>query len=92
VVIFEVLSRSTRRTDEGEKKDAYLTIPSLQVYALIEQDTPAVVLFRRTDHGFVREVCEGLDARLRLPEINVELPLAELYAGVKFYPEPEEED
>ena len=92
VVIFEVLSRSTRRIDEGEKKDAYLTIPSLHVYALIEQDTPAIVLFRRTDQGFVREVCDGLEARLRLPEIDVELPLAELYEAVEFYPEPEEED
>ena len=30
-VIAEVLSRRTRRIDEGEKKDAYLTIPSLNV-------------------------------------------------------------
>src|SRR5262245_43140779 len=28
-VLFEVLSRKTRRIDEGEKKDAYLTIASL---------------------------------------------------------------
>src|SRR6266700_1470425 len=35
-VLFEVLSRRTRRIDEGEKKDAYLTIPSLGVYLLIE--------------------------------------------------------
>src|SRR5262245_59045822 len=34
-VLFEVLSRSTRRIDEGEKKDAYLTIPSLSAYVLI---------------------------------------------------------
>lgn len=39
-VIFEVLSRRTRRIDEGEMKDAYLQIPSLEVYALIEQETP----------------------------------------------------
>src|SRR5688572_21771166 len=75
VVIFEVLSRRTRRIDEGEKKEAYLTIPSLQVYALVEQDTPAVVVFRRTDQGFVREICEGLDATLSLAEIEIDLPL-----------------
>src|ERR1700730_17860537 len=39
--LFEVLSRGTRRIDEGEKKDAYCTIPSLAVYLLIEQDAPA---------------------------------------------------
>src|ERR1700733_216240 len=50
--IIEVLSPKTRRTDEGEKKDAYLTIPSLGACLLIEQEVPAVVVFRRTDHGF----------------------------------------
>lgn len=43
VALAEVLSQGTRRIDEGEKKDAYLTIPSLAVYLLIEQETPAVV-------------------------------------------------
>ncbi|MBI1830386.1 MAG: Uma2 family endonuclease, partial [Planctomycetes bacterium] len=52
VVIFEVLSRSTRRIDEGEKKDAYLTIPSLKVYVLVEQDMPALIVFRRGATGF----------------------------------------
>lgn len=92
VVIIEVLSRGTRRIDEGEKKDAYLTIPSLSVYALVEQDVPAVVVHRRTDQGFVREVHEGLDAVLPLAEIEIDLPLGELYEAVEFYPEPAEDD
>src|SRR6266404_1353547 len=62
--LFEVLSRRTRRIDEGEKKDAYLTIGSLGVYVLVEQETPAAIVFRRTDHGFVREVYQGLDANI----------------------------
>src|SRR5205085_611584 len=70
VVLFEVLSKSTRRIDEGEKKDAYLTIPALAVYALVEQETALVVAYRRTEQGFVREVHEGLDAVLPLPEIE----------------------
>src|SRR5437588_10759550 len=73
-VLFEVPSRRTRRTDEAENKDAYLTIPSLAVYVLIEQDMPAVVAFRRTEHGFVREVHEGLGVTLPLGEIGIELP------------------
>src|SRR5204863_8150738 len=40
--LFEVLSQSTRRIDEGEKKDAYLTIPALAVYILVEQESPRV--------------------------------------------------
>jgi Uma2 family endonuclease len=91
-VIAEVLSRSTRRIDEGEKKDAYLTIPSLSVYMLVEQDTPAVTVFRRTGTGFVREVYAGRDAVVPLKEIDIELPLAEIYDGVTCAPEPVDED
>jgi len=91
-VIFEVLSRGTRRIDEGEKKDAYLTIPSLTVYAMVEQSTPAVVIYRRTNQQFVPEVYEGIDAVLPLPEIGVDLPLAEIYQGMKFPPDVDESD
>jgi Uma2 family endonuclease len=91
-VIFEVLSRKTRRIDEGEKKDAYLTIPWLCVYVLVEQETATVVAYRRTEGGFVREVYEGLDAVLPLAEIGVELPLADIYETVEFAPEPEADE
>jgi Uma2 family endonuclease len=87
-VIVEVLSKSTRRIDEGEKKDAYLTVPSLHAYLLVEQDAPVVTVHRRTKSGFVREVHEGLDAVIPLTEIDIELSLAEIYAGVEFVPEP----
>lgn len=89
-VLFEVLSRKTRRIDEGEKKDAYLSIPSVAVYALVEQEQPLVTVFRRTEQGFVCEVYEGLGALLPLPEIGTELPLAEIYEGIEFSPEPDD--
>jgi Uma2 family endonuclease len=91
-VIFEVLSKATRRIDEGEKKDAYLMIPSLQVYVLVEQDSPAMVVFRRTESGFVREVYQGLDAVLPLAEIGNELPLSEVYDSIVFTTEPGDEE
>lgn len=91
-VIVEVLSRRTRRTDEGEKKDAYLTIPSLSVYLMVEQESPGVVAFRRAEQGFVRQTYEGLDSVIPLPEIGIELPLSEIYERVQFGPEPDEDD
>lgn len=91
-LVVEVLSRSTRRTDEGEKKDAYLTIPSLKVYLLVKQEAPVVTVYRRDEQGgFVREVYEGMETVLSLPEIETELPLTEIYEGVKFSPEPDVE-
>lgn len=88
VVLVEVLSNRTRRVDEGEKKDAYLTIPTLGVYLLIEQSAAALVAYRRTNRGFVREEYSGLEAVVALPEIGGELPLAEVYDGAEFVPEP----
>src|SRR5437762_1164754 len=41
----------------GEKKDAYLTIPSLSAYLLIETDRPRLVMHRRTETLFVAH-CE----------------------------------
>src|SRR5262245_31951679 len=67
VVIAEALSKSTRRIDEGEKKDTYLMISSLGAYLLIEQDTPRVVVHRRKGRDFVQEVYEGMKAVIPLP-------------------------
>ena len=91
VVIVEVLSRKTRRIDEGEKKDAYLTIPSLSVYLLVEQESATVVGHRRTEHGFAREVYVGLEAVIALPEIQAELPLIEIYEDVELVSEEDDE-
>lgn len=90
VVIIEVLSQATRRADTGEKQEAYLTIPSLKTYVLIEQDAPIVVAWRRTESGFTREVHDDLAAVMPLSEIVTDLRLGEIYAGVEFVPEPDE--
>ena len=84
VVIVEVLSPSTRRVDLTEKKDAYLTIPSLMVYLLVEQDQPAVEVFRRTPQGFATELYRGLDAVVPLPEVGAELALIDVYERIRF--------
>jgi Uma2 family endonuclease len=82
LIVVEVISESTRRADEGEKQEAYLTLPSLAVYLLIEQDRPLIVVQRRVGNQFIREVVSGLDASLPLPEIGADVPLREIYEGV----------
>ncbi len=85
VIIVEVLSESTRRTDLTEKREAYLTIPSLMVLIFAEPDEPALTVHRRQpDGGFAREDYSGLDAVVPLPEIEASFPLAEVYEGVEF--------
>jgi Uma2 family endonuclease len=92
VVVVEVLSRSTRRIDDGEKKEAYLTIPSLAVYLLVEQESAAIVAYRRNEQGFVREAYSGLEAAVPLPEIEATLPLSEVYESVQFMAETEPDE
>jgi Uma2 family endonuclease len=85
VVVIEVLSDSTRRTDMGEKRDGYLAIASLKVLMLVEPDTPSVTVYRRQPvGGFSCELYEGLEEIVPLPEIEVELGLAEIYERVEF--------
>lgn len=84
VIVAEVTSVSTRRTDEGEKRDAYLTIPTLSAYLLIEAERPRVVVHHRTPEGFAAQVYEGLETKVPLEAIGTELPLSELYERVDF--------
>jgi Uma2 family endonuclease len=84
VVIAEVTSVSTRRADEGEKRDAYLSIPTLAAYLLIETERPRVVVHHRTPEGFVAQVYEGTDAKIPLEAIASHLALSELYERVDF--------
>lgn len=49
VIIVEVLSKSTRRMDETTKRLAYLQIPTLQEYVLIEQDIADIEIVRRSN-------------------------------------------
>jgi Uma2 family endonuclease len=92
VVIVEVVSPSTRRIDEYEKREAYLSIDSLCVYVLVEQSTAAALVYRRGDSGFERETYFGLDATIALPEIKCQLRLADLFENVEFLPAVSDED
>jgi Uma2 family endonuclease len=50
VIIVEVLSKSTRRFDQTNKRLRYQQIPSLEEYVLIEQDKGEVVVFSRQNY------------------------------------------
>ena len=50
VIIVEVLSKSTRKTDHSIKRRAYRNIPTLQEYVLIEQDFVDVEVVRKSQH------------------------------------------
>ena len=83
-VVFEIISEETRLVDEREKRMAYKHISALQSYVRIEQSRAEIVIDRRTATGWITETLTGLDAILRLPEVEIEIPLAELYERIVF--------
>jgi Uma2 family endonuclease len=87
VVVFEVLSESTSRTDRIEKLREYGATLSIQRYVIMEQDAIAAMVFVRKGTNFVVETLTADDA-LRMPEIDVEVPMTELYAGIDLTEEP----
>ena len=81
VVIMEVLSSTTARIDRIEKNREYQAAPSILRYILLEQDSIAAEVYAREDQRWLRSTVTG-DGILVMPEIGVELPLAEAYAGL----------
>jgi Uma2 family endonuclease len=79
VVVFEVLSAGTSRTDRIEKLREYQATTSIRRYVILEQDSVAATVFsRRGDEWTARPLTAG-DV-LRMPEIGIALPLADIYA------------
>jgi Uma2 family endonuclease len=83
IAIIEVLSPSTEGYDRGAKFRNYQRIPSLKEYILIAQDEAVCERFvRQPDDSWLLVSFVGLDASLKFASIPVEIPLADIYAGV----------
>jgi len=92
VLIIEVLSPSTRRYDLDEKMNAYLQIPSLQCYVILEQHQPIAIVMRRSEGGFLRQQIEGIEQAIALPFLACELAMRDIYDGIEFTPTCVQED
>ena len=83
-LIVEVLSRTTRATDLREKREAYLAMPTLRSYLLIDSERRSVTSYERGPEGWLErqfdnhgEVAFGcLSTSLSLDDIyrNLDLP------------------
>ena len=86
VVVFEVLSPGTSRTDRIEKLREYQATVSVQRYVILEQDSIAAMVFERHGQDWNARALTAGDV-LRMPEIDVDLPLSDIYADVPLEPE-----
>jgi Uma2 family endonuclease len=85
-LVVEVTSRSTRRTDRGEKLDAYLRMPSLRGYLVIEQTRRHMTAYVRDAAGEWRREEAMAAGSIQLPCLDVPLTLAQVYKGVDLPP------
>jgi Uma2 family endonuclease len=83
VVIFEVLSDSTACTDLVTKNQEYAAIETVRRYIVLAQESMAGTMFERIGQDWVGHLLHP-DSVLRMPEIGIEVRLAELYEGVEF--------
>ena len=83
VVVFQVLSPGTSRTDRIEKLREYQATESIQRYVILEQDSVAAMVFERRELGWDARALTAADV-LRMPETDVELPLSDVYADTPF--------
>ena len=81
VVIFEVLSASTSGDDRTVKLAEYKSLRSVRRYVMLEQDRVFATVITRTGTGWDHAL-NGPDGTLAMPEIGVEIPMAELYDGL----------
>lgn len=85
VLIVEVLSPGTSREDMGEKLANYLRVPGLRYVLYLWQDQPRARLWRPAVDGGAQPLeIFGLDQVVELPDLELSLAMAELYADVDF--------
>ena len=84
-VIVEVLSPSTEAYDRGEKFGRYRQLDSLEEYVLVSQLTPRVeMFFRQGDGTWLFDAASELTGTAKLRSLKIDLPLADVYAGIEF--------
>jgi Uma2 family endonuclease len=84
VVVFEVISRSSARIDRIVKLREYHAVASIRRYVILEQESIGLTVFTRSgDEPWTASVLIEGDT-LALPEIGIEIPVAEFYEGILF--------
>jgi Uma2 family endonuclease len=82
VIVFEVTSEGTSKTDLIDKNREYRATPSIERYVILQQTHPSAIVFTRRADGWLSEIVSGNEVSLELPEIGIAVPLSEVYANL----------
>jgi Uma2 family endonuclease len=93
ILLIEVLSPSTQRTDKVEKFNTYQQIPGLLEYVIVAQDEMKVEIYRHRKAGdaWQGEVFTEPVEQITFESIGLSLTLADIYRRVIFPAESEGE-
>jgi Uma2 family endonuclease len=80
--ITEVTSATTAEMDHMRKLEEYLSLPSLERYAIISQTSRFVVVFRRENGLRTFETFDG-SGEFEIPCLGVSLSLDQIYANLE---------
>ncbi len=82
-MIIEVLSKSTKNYDRGEKFKLYRAIPTLREYILADSESVHIEVFRLNEmkHWELEEY-NSIDNFLHVKAFDEKIRLSEIYDGV----------
>lgn len=86
-LIVEVLSPSTEAYDRGNKFKLYRRNPCLQEYVLVDAETMAIELFRKTDGGSWQIIDYEPGDMVELASIKLTFQIEQVYEDIVFAPE-----
>jgi Uma2 family endonuclease len=81
VVVIEVISEDSARTDRIEKLREYQATASIQRYIIVEQRGVGALVLARDGDRWVATAATAEDT-LAMPEIGIDVPLSEFYFGL----------
>ena len=82
ILIVEILSPSTERTDRRLKLSAYQTMESVREIMLIDADSHHAELYRRDNDHWGIQLVRGAEAILVLTAVDLRISMVELYEGI----------
>lgn len=82
LLIVEILSPSTDRDDVYVKLPDYQAIPSVREILYVESERIGAMVYRRQVSSWDTIELNGLEARLQLETIGLDIALGEIYRGI----------
>lgn len=85
ILITEVLSKSTQNYDRSDKFTYYRSLPTLQEYVLISQNSSHAMQYSKIEEGkWLLSEYNTEDAVIKINSLDINIELSELYSSVDF--------